>query len=259
MHRAIRTACLLAAAGLVACATSVDPKRVGRADLQRRLADVKLSKGENELAIREYKRSLELYEQDPEAHFGLAEAYRRKGLYAEAAEQLEKALDLDPLHQEARLNLGVVYLQMERWDDAIEQNRILIDDPTFPRPSRALVNQGWAHYKSGDLERAKLVFAEALAGDRNSYQGALNLGIVLYELGDVVESLRYYNRVIQIVESRGMGDAHPAEAEARFRMAQAHVKLQQLDKAIEDLQLASKLGGTGAWGVKSREYLQVLQ
>ncbi len=258
MQRAIRIAWVLAAAGLLACAASVNPQRVGRADLQRRLADVKLSKGQYEVAIREYKRSLALYEDDPEARFGLAEAYRRKGLYAEAAEQLEEALDLDPLHQEARLNLGVVYLQMERWDDAIEQNRILIDDPTFPRPSRALVNLGWAHYKTGDLERAKLVFAEA-CDDRNSYQAALNLGIVLYELGDVVESLRYFDRVIQIVERRGKQDGHPAAAEVRFRMAQAHVKLQQVEKAIVDLQLASKLGGEGAWGVKSREYLQVLQ
>lgn len=257
MQRAIRIACLLAAAGLVACATSVSPQRIGRADLQRRLADVKLSKGQYEIAIREYKRSIELYAHDAESHFGLAEAYRRKGLFADAARQLQKALEIDPLHQEARLNLGVVYLQMERWDDAIEQNRILIDDPTFPRPSRALVNLGWAHYKSGDLERAKLAFAEALGDDRNSYQAALNLGIVLIELGDVVESLRYFERVIEIVESRGVPDA--AAAESRFHMAQAHVKLQQLDKAIAELQLASELGGRGAWGVKSREYLQVLQ
>ena len=259
MHKATRCALVLAAATLLAACASTDQSHIDRADLQRRLASVKLSKGQYELAIREYKRSLESYPHDPETRFGLAEAYRLKGLYADAAEQLETTLRMDSLHQEARLNLSVVYLQMERWQDAIEQTQILIDDATFPRPSRALVNQGWAHYKSGDVGRARLAFVEALSGDHSCYQAALNLGIVLYEDGELVESIRYFERVGEIVESRGMRGMDPALAEARFRMAKAHVKLRQMDKAIEDLQRGSELGGGDQWGMKSREYLQVLQ
>ncbi len=258
MQIAIRCALVLAGALAVGCATN-EPKSYVRADLHPRLGHVKLSKGQYEVAIREYRRALALHAKDVEARFGLAEAYRLKGLYPEAAEELETALRIDPLHQEARLNLSVVYLQMERWQDAIVQTQILLDDPTFPRPARALVNQGWAHYNSGDIERARLAFADALGADRNTYQAALNLGIVLYDTGELVESIRYFERVREIVESRGLPNMDPALAEARFRMARAHVKLQQVDKAIEHLQRGSELGGGGEWGVKSREYLLVLQ
>lgn len=250
---------IIAALALGACASGPTPETLRRADLQRRLADVKLSKGQYEIAIREYKRSLALFSRDPETHFGLAEAYRRKRLFEDAAVHLERAIKLDPLHHEARLNLGVTYLQMERWDDAIAQNQALLDDATFPRPSRALVNMGWAYYKIGDLAQAKEAFTEALSLDPKNFRAALDLGIVLYDLGETLEALRYFQRVVEVAENRGIEGMSPALAEVRFHMGVAHVKLQQIDKAVEALEQSSEFGGEGTWGVKSREYLQVLQ
>ena len=68
---AFGVACL----ALPGCATR-SPETSLRVDMQRRLGDIKLSKGQYELAIREYRRSLELDPKDPETYFGLAEAYR---------------------------------------------------------------------------------------------------------------------------------------------------------------------------------------
>ena len=245
------------AGSLAGCAT-VDPKRVTRADMQRRLADMKLSKGQYEVAIREYWRSLELYPDDAETYFGLAEAYRRKGLYGDAEAQLRKALRLDPSHHEARLNLGAVLLQQERWAESIAVNQVLVDDPMFIRPSRALVNIGWGHYQLGDLSSAKAAFVEALSGAGTNLQAHLNLGIVLYDQGDVVEAIRHFQAAVDLSEARPVGSAKGVEAEARFRMAKAHVKLGQLDRAIENLRDAAKRGG-GEWGRRSKEYLQVLE
>jgi tetratricopeptide (TPR) repeat protein len=249
-------ACLVLVLG--GCATH-NPEAITRADMQRRLADIKLSKGQYELAIREYKHSLEVYAGDPETYFGLAEAYRRKGLLDEAEATLLEALRLDPSHQEARLNLGVVLLQKEKWGEAISQNQILLDEPTFLRPSRALVNIGWAYYKSGDLERARISFVEAIGGDSTNLEAHLNLGIVLYQLGEVVEAIRYFQRAVEVAEKRPVPGSTGIAAESRFRMAQAHVKLGQLDRAIEHLRVAAENGGNGEWGRKSKEYLQVLE
>ena len=244
--------CLL----LSGCATTLTPEQLTRADMQRRLADVKLSKGEYELAIREYRRSLELDPNDPETYFGLAEAYRVKGLYGDAEAQLREALRLDPGHQEARLNLGVVLLHQENWAEAIVENQKLIDDPTFIRPSRALVNLGWARYRSGNLLLAKDAFVEATSQDPANLQAHLNLGIVLYELGDVVEAIGYFRRTVRRAQEQRVPTV---EVEARFRLAQGHVKLGQLSRAIEHLRVAADRGGQGKWGRKSKEYLQVLE
>lgn len=254
----MRSAALVLAAALFACATQ-STESVSRADMRRRLADMKLAQGEVEMAIREYRGSIEIYDRDPEAYFGLAEAYRRKGLLPESEKALLEALRIDPKHQEARLNLGVLHLLQERWQDAIKQNRILIDDPTFLRPSRALVNLGWAYFKLGNIEEAKRSFEQALAEDRASFHAHLNLGIVLFEGGEMLESIRHYRAAIASLERRPFEAAGSAEAEARFRMAQAHVKLGQLDQAVTQLRAAAESDGRGEWGQRSREYLQILQ
>ena len=244
---------------LSGCANTLSPEQLRRADVQRRLGDIKLSKGQYELAIREYRRSLELYPQDPETYFGLAEAYRVKGLFGDAEAQLREALRLDPNHQEARLNLGVVLLQQEKWAEAIVENQKLLDDPTFIGPSRAFVNLGWAHYNLGEFEEAKAAFARALKSDRNNYVARLDLGIVLYEEGDLVEAVQHFNKAAEILETRPREDFGPVEAEVRFRAAQAQIKLGQRARALEQLKIASEQGGKGEWGRKSREFLEVLR
>jgi tetratricopeptide (TPR) repeat protein len=243
---------------LTACAT-VDEGALRRAETHRQLAVVKLQQQEIELAIREYQASLDLYDGDPEAHFGLSEAYRRKGAYEQARHHLLRTLALDPQNLEARLNLGVVYLHQGLYAEAIRENELLIQDPTFLRPERALVNRGWAHYKSGNLEAAVEDFRAAVEADGNNYHAHLNLGIVFYDRGDLVEAVREFNQVLEIVDLRPASIVGATRAQARFRLAQAYVKLGRHGQAVEQLKAATKEGNQGEWARKSREYLAVLE
>lgn len=249
---------ILALACLVACATP-DDRDLSLAFQHRQLAEAKLAKGELEVAIREYQKSLELFPKDPESHFGVAEAYRRKGLLPEAEKHLLEAARLRPDHHEARLNLGVVYMLQERWADGIAVFQALIDEPTFIRPARALVNLGWAQYKSGDLGGASTTLARAISLERRNHTAHLDMGIVLYEQGDVVEAIRHFEEVLQILENRPVEVFGAMEAEARFRAAQGFVKLGKQSEAIIHLELAAQRGGTSEWGQKSRDYLAILK
>jgi tetratricopeptide (TPR) repeat protein len=243
---------------LAACAT-VSEERLSRAEAHRQLAELRLAKRELELAMREYQKSIELYNRDPEAHFGLSQTYRLKGMLDLAERHLLEALRLDPKHQEARLNLGAVYLEWERWEDAIRENDMLIEDPTFLGRARALVNRGWAHYKSGNAEQAERDFRSALSeGGFNDY-AHMNLGILYYSRGEVVESIRELQQVLEILGRRPPQAFGASEAEARFWLARAYVKLGQRQEAIEHLKIAAERGGEGKWGRKSREYLAVLE
>jgi Tfp pilus assembly protein PilF len=243
---------------LAGCATPSD-QDLSLAFQRRQLAEAKLSQGEVELAIQQYKESLELYAGDPETHFGLAQGYRQKGKLELAERHLLEAVRIQPEHHEARLNLGVIYLMQERWADSMLVFRGLADDPTFIRPVRALVNLGWAQYKSGDLGGARVTFEQAVAHERGNHIAHLDLGIVLYDQGDVVEAIRHFERVLEILENRPVEVFGAAEAEARFRAAQGFVKLGKPSEAISHLELAAQRGGTGEWGQKSREYLAILK
>lgn len=245
--------------GLAACASGPTALELRRAQTHRDLADLKMQRGDTNFAIREYRAALELNPQDAEAHFGLGEAFRRRGELPRAEEHFRQAFEIDPDHQDAKFNLGTVYIQQERYADAIAVNTELAEDPTFLRPERALVNRGWAAYKSGDLEGARGDFEQALANNGSDPHSHLNLGIVLYEQGNTLEAMVHFQRVLELIERRPNAVFGGLAAQARFHLAQAHVKLGQRDQAIEQLQLAAEQGGTDEWAEKSRAYLSVLQ
>ena len=153
----------------------------------------------------------------------------------------------------------VTFLQMERWSDAAAEFQRLVDTPTFIRPTRALVNLGWAHYKSGDLERAKGDFDRALKQDRTNYIAHLDLGIVYYEQGELVEAVSHFEECVKILAERPVKVYGQVEAEARFRVAQAYVRLGKRDRAVDSLRVAVDRGGESEWVAKSTDYLKVLQ
>lgn len=241
-----------------ACATAT-PKDVNLANSHRDLAEVKLAMGETELAIKGYQTAIRLNPDDDESHYGIAEAYQRKGMLQDSERELRETLRLNPEHLEARLALGVTFLQMERWSDAAAEFERLAADPTFIRPTRALVNLGWAHYKSGDLERAKADFERALKLDRSNYVAHLDLGIVYYEQGELVEAVTHFEECVKILAERPVQVFGPVEAEARYRMAQAYVRLGKRDRALDSLRVAVARGGESEWVRKSNDYLKVLQ
>jgi Tfp pilus assembly protein PilF len=259
MSKSLAVTVALAALFASACASNPTQQELLLADTHRDLAEVKLSQGSPEAAISEYRKSLEINPSDAETHFGLAEAYRRKGLLNDTERELKEALRLDPKYQEARLALGVAYLQQQRWNDAAAEFQRLVDEPTFLKPTRALVNLGWAHYKSGNLDLAVADFQRALKADPANYVAHLDWGIVLYERGDLVEAVQHFGECVNIVADRPAPVFGPAEAEARFRMAQAYVRLNQRDRAVDSLRVAVQRGGESEWAHRSSDYLKVLQ
>jgi Tfp pilus assembly protein PilF len=177
MLRPAHVSVLVGALVLAACATT-DPALIRESGLHRDLGTVYLGRGELEMAIREYRAAVASYDGDAETHFALGEAYRRKGEFVACEQHFRRALALDPTKLDTRLNLGALYLQQERWAEAIEENRILVADPTFLNPARALVNLGWAQYKSKDFEGAKRSLRRALAVDPSNYRAHVNLAIL---------------------------------------------------------------------------------
>jgi Tfp pilus assembly protein PilF len=248
----------LCVVALMACA-SVDPAALRKGETHRDLGTIYLNKGEVELAIREYRLAIEAWERDAETHFAIGEAYRRKAEYLLAERHFRRSLELDPEKLDARLNLGAIYIQQQRWQEAIVENRILVEEPTFLMPARALVNLGWAQYNSKDFEGAKGSLQRALAIDPANYQAHVNLAIVLYEDGDLADALLHFERAVQILNGRPVELFGLAEAEVRFRMAMAHVRLGQRSQALEQLREAAERGGNTEWGKKSRDYIAVLQ
>jgi type IV pilus assembly protein PilF len=245
---------LAVAAGL-GCAT--DPAKV--ADKERRarshyeMALNHLKEGRTGVAIRELQSAQALSPNDPWIDLSLAEAYRLKAHNAESERHLKRALELRPDLHAAKLNLSALYIQSQRYEEAVEISQELLGDATFPVPWKALTNQGYALYKLGHKAEARAAFGQALEYHENFWPARLDLAILDEEEGRRLEALEGLERVLAVKPGP------VAQAEAHYRMATIYMSLGNRAKAVHHLSAASETKPSGEWGKRSADYLKRLR
>jgi Tfp pilus assembly protein PilF len=258
-NRLVHGSAVLALAFALGCATTegpnVDPEEQIRkqALAKYNVAIDHLDNGRTALAIRELLAAEQLEPDDPWTHFALAEAYRRQGLVDEAVVHLERSMALKPGFQSARLNLSGIYIQVGEYEKAAHHAQILLDDPTFPTPWRALTNLGWAQYRLGRAAEARRNLRLASQYHERYWPARLNLGILEADEGRRLEALSLFQRVLD------MKPGPLAEAEAHYRIAEIFIALGQQEKAVRHLVAAAQSKPSGKWGAKSEEYLKLLR
>ena len=161
-------------------------------------------------AMREYEMALAL---DP----GLAEAWHAKGVLEHmvfgkldaARASYQKALELNPRFSAALTNLGNVYLEQKRYDDAIKQYELALNDMTYREPWIAQANLGWARYKQGDSRGGIESLKSSVTNNPKFCFGFLKLGNIYEEQGNLPEACRNYTRYRESCPD--LGDAHMRE------------------------------------------------
>jgi tetratricopeptide (TPR) repeat protein len=212
-----------------------------------------LKDGRYALAIRELRAAAGLNPNDKWIRLGLGEAYRLKAMFPEAEHEVLEALAIDPEFQEAELTLSGLYIQMERYPDAITRAQKLIDDPTYPDVWAALTNKGYAQLQLGLLGDARHSLELAAEFNDNYWRAHLNLGILAAQQGDREEALARFAKVIKL------GAGTPAEAEANYRVAEIFVSMGDRTQAMRHLIAATESNPGGTWGKLSADYLKRLQ
>jgi Tfp pilus assembly protein PilF len=212
-----------------------------------------MRQGKFALAIRELLTAMQISPRDPWIHWAVAEAYRQKGKVDECESHLLTALEIRPDFQQARLNLSALYVQVGRYDDAIESADLLLDDPTFPVPWKALTNRGWAQYKLDQPQAARESFELALEYHETHWRSFLALGIIAAESGQRIEALDQFERVVELAPGP------LAEAEANYRIGEIYVSLGNRERALAHLTAATSKTPSGQWGKRSEDYLKRLR
>jgi tetratricopeptide (TPR) repeat protein len=264
MHRSrlwTRTLSLLTAAAVAgACASDGGraPDEVASADASRARAHhsvgaTHLRDGRIALAIRELRAAEQLNPQDKWIQLALAEAYRRKNLSEDSERHLLKALAVDPSFQDARLTLSGLYIQMERYPQAVEHAQFLIDDPTFPKPWEALSNKGYALMMLDRRAEAREALLLALEYHDRYWRAQLNLGILDAQEGKRLDAMERFERVL------GLGAGPLAVAEVNYRMAEIYLSLGNRERAVEHWVAASSQRPSGTWGKRSEDRLKSLR
>jgi Tfp pilus assembly protein PilF len=249
----ILAACVLFGSACASTPTGPSAEKLREQSAARRNLGIDhMVNGRTAMAVRELQHAELLFPDDAVTQMWLGEALRQRGYPEEAQVAMERSLALDPTSHETRLNYSVLLVQGNFFREAIEQAEILINDPTFATPWRALTNRGWAQLKLGHNVPARASFQLALEFNYRYWPATLNLGILESIEGNPIKALQYLGEVLERTPRRG------ATAEANYRMASEYVSLGMRERALQHLDVAIETSPHSRWGRQSREYKKVL-
>lgn len=154
------------------------------------------------------------------------EAYESDGQYERAAAEYRKALEINPGQRGIHYRLGRALLRGSEEPEAIELatrefERELSADPTN---ANAAYELGEIHRNSGEMERARSLFEQAVKSYPGFEQAQIALGGVLTSLGQPELALAHLRTAIAI---NGSNDV------SYYRLAQAHRALGQTEEMHE--------------------------
>ena len=136
------------------------------------------------------------YPEDANIYFELGNIYYDELMPSDAVRNYEKALELDPDMNAARVNLAMLLAESAEPDSA---RSLLIEaievDPT---DAKAYNNLGMIYYTEMDVDMAVKYFNKALAIDPGSIEAHYNLGLAFAESGLWLEAIREWRLVLEI-------------------------------------------------------------
>jgi len=170
-----------------------------------------MAKGDLDVAVRYFKRTLELKPDYDLAVFNLAQAYRRMGNDEAALAGFEHYLTLDPKDPYVRYQMGEIWLDRGATDKAEALFRQALDiDPQVAAAKNAL---GVLALQRGDPATAERLIREAIATKPTLRLAHFNLGLLAEQRGDIRLAEREYLEELK---------AHPESYKAAFNMSRLY-------------------------------------
>ena len=177
------------------------------------------------LALREFLIAEKLDSRNARIQYALGEAYLARGKPEKSELHLNRALELYPDHHDARLSLTALYLLSERYAEAVVQCNVLVDDPTFPAPHRALANRGVAQLSMGRVAEARQSLN--LARDYNAEYWPALLTLATLEVREAhrLEAIGLLQDILEL------GPGPRVESEVNYRLAEIYISLGKRQQA----------------------------
>src|SRR5437588_5010924 len=155
-----------------------------------------------------------------------AQTFQAQGRFPDAIDLCEQILESGFDRPDARYFLGWLYQEQQRWDEAIQQFQMLLNDPDYALSCYYALGQ--CHRARGDLRTAALHFDEAVDRvnlDALTAEESDQLVQLCQEaaeahraLGEQEQALTVYNALLGFLRSRGWNE----------KVAQVEFMMQQL-------------------------------
>ncbi len=155
------------------------------------------NEGDYDGALETLKEGLALYPNAVELYAGLGHARLAREEFAWARLAFERALVLDPAHEDAMVGMGEVLLRLGRLSDGISLFQ-RVEALGYTDDVELMLTMGRALYREGLFAQAKEIFVRLAMARPESADAVAAIGYCLHRLGDEVESRRYLRRALRI-------------------------------------------------------------
>lgn len=153
--------------------------------------------GDYEGALEMLKEGLSLYPNAVELYVGLGYARLAREEFAWARQSYERALVLDPAHEDALVGMGETLLRLGDRDQAL---RLFarVAAMGYDDDVELMLTMGRALYREAMYAECRDVFAKAAAARPDNAEAAASLGYALHRLGDEVGAGRQIRRALRL-------------------------------------------------------------
>jgi len=144
------------------------------------------------------------YPDDPNLYFEIGNHYYDQIMPVEARTNYERALEVDPDFNRARVNLAMLLVESDEVDSA----KALLKEAIRrePKDAKAYNNLGMVHYSELEVEKAVRYFKRALMIEPSNAEAHYNLGLAFAESGLVLEAIREWRTVLELAEESETAD-----------------------------------------------------
>ena len=153
--------------------------------------------GDFDGALETLKEGLALYPNAVELYAGLGHARLAREEFAWARLAFERALVLDPQHEDALVGMGEVLLRLGRVGDGMALFR-KVETLGYTDDVELMLPMGRALYRENLFAQAKDVFSRLATARPESADAVGAIGYCLHRMGDEVEACRYLRRALRI-------------------------------------------------------------
>jgi Flp pilus assembly protein TadD len=153
--------------------------------------------GDYDGALEMLKEGLSLYPNAVELYVGLGYARLAREEYAWARHAFERAVVLDPGHEDALVGLGETLLRFGERDEALRLFNA-VASMGFDDDIELMLTMGRALYRASMYSDCRDVFAKAAASRPDNAEAAASLGYALHRLGDDVGAGRQIRRALRL-------------------------------------------------------------
>ncbi len=235
---------------LSACATPAEKKKAEAPNVHYILGVSYLREDDPTRALQEFQKAQAINKHDPDIYVGLGRAYQLKGAFDEAEKQYLQALKIRPDHPLTENNLGSLYLEMQKPDEAIRYFSKASSNMTFNSAEVSYTGLGYAHFKKGEYLEAITAYQKALAHNKRYAQAYLRLGEVYYSIDKPERAIDELRRALEIDDNFLF---------AHFQLGLAYMKLDNVEKARQSFQKVLQLAPHSQMALQAETYLDVLR